>query len=496
MTAVYARQSIDRPDSVSIESQIEQCSAIASGSIKVYKDQGYSGKNTNRPEFEQMLADIKKGRIKTVISYRLDRISRNIIDFANLLNMFDKYGVQYISATEQFDTSTPMGRAMIYIVMVFAQLERETIATRIADNYRYRSSFGLFMGGNTPFGYSSRRGVRNGKKVSVLTPNGQADTLRYIFDSYEAGNSLMSICHRLNEKNIKTAKNHSWVNNSLKRVLKNIAPCRADKMIYEYLVSAGYNVSNSIDDFDGEHGMCIFFKNKNRNQQTEISDQVAVVGLHKPIIPSMQYINVQNMLNADMPKRGKRSQRSCLAGLVKCKECGYSFGLKYTRKNGREYKYYRCRGRESRGVCTNSVYISADALEKGIVKRCKQYLNHFSFESIKSTSNDISETSAEIKNLNGQIQNLIDNIGKGNTVVDELLTRKITQIKNRIDSITAKTALPPAEKDMSADAFIKIKDKFSKFESLDMIKQTDAIRSIIKTVLIDKNGIIDIRFLF
>ena len=157
MYAIYARQSIERQDSVSIDAQIEQCkSRINSANVKEYSDVGYSGKNIKRPQFEQLLKDVQNGIITTVISYRLDRISRSITDFANLLNLFEKHNVQYISATEQFDTSTPMGRAMIYIVMVFAQLERETIAGRIEDNYRYRAKLGHFMGGNTPFGYSSR----------------------------------------------------------------------------------------------------------------------------------------------------------------------------------------------------------------------------------------------------------------------------------------------------------------------------------------------------
>ena len=80
----------------------------AQGEVRVYADAGYSGKNTNRPEFERMMQDLRNRKITAVISYRLDRVSRNIIDFANLLGVFEQYGVKYISATEQFDTSTPM----------------------------------------------------------------------------------------------------------------------------------------------------------------------------------------------------------------------------------------------------------------------------------------------------------------------------------------------------------------------------------------------------
>lgn len=157
-TALYGRQSIDKKDSVSIETQFEKGIAICSlnnWQYEKYHDKGYSGKDTNRPDFQRLLKDIRSGKIKRVVSYRLDRISRSIVDFAELLKLFEEYNVTFISATENFDTSSPLGRAMIYIIMVFAQLERETIAERITDNYYFRAKQGLFMGGNVPYRFSN-----------------------------------------------------------------------------------------------------------------------------------------------------------------------------------------------------------------------------------------------------------------------------------------------------------------------------------------------------
>ena len=124
---IYARQSVDRKDSISIESQIDFCKyELKGGSCKVFKDKGYSGKNTDRPEFQKLLGEIRKGRVRRVIVYKLDRISRSILDFANMMELFQEYDVEFVSSTEKFDTSTPMGRAMLNICIVFAQLERET----------------------------------------------------------------------------------------------------------------------------------------------------------------------------------------------------------------------------------------------------------------------------------------------------------------------------------------------------------------------------------
>ena len=129
---IYARQSVDRKDSISIESQIDFCKyELKGGSCRVFKDKGYSGKNTDRPEFQKLLGEIRKGKVRRVVVYKLDRISRSILDFANMMELFQEYDVEFVSSTEKFDTSTPMGRAMLNICIVFAQLERETIQTLI-----------------------------------------------------------------------------------------------------------------------------------------------------------------------------------------------------------------------------------------------------------------------------------------------------------------------------------------------------------------------------
>ena len=136
MDAIYARQSVDRTDSISIESQIELCRYELRGRpAKTYADRGYSGKNTERPAFQELMADMRRGLIGKVVVYKLDRISRSILDFSSMMDTFAQYGVEFVSTTEKFDTSSPIGRAMLNICIVFAQLERETIQKRVADAY-------------------------------------------------------------------------------------------------------------------------------------------------------------------------------------------------------------------------------------------------------------------------------------------------------------------------------------------------------------------------
>ena len=141
--ALYARQSLDKKDSISIENQLEFCKYETRGAeYETYIDKGFSGKNTNRPAFARMMEDIRAGKIKRVIVYKLDRISRSILDFSNMMEIFQQYHVEFVSSTEKFDTSTPIGNAMLNISIVFSQFERETIQKRISDAYATKSQKG------------------------------------------------------------------------------------------------------------------------------------------------------------------------------------------------------------------------------------------------------------------------------------------------------------------------------------------------------------------
>ena len=150
MDAIYARQSVEKADSLSIQGQIDLCRQKAGKEVQIYPDKGYSGKNTNRPAFQRMMEDVERGQIQKIIVYRLDRFSRSIADFGRLWEILKQHDVEFVSINETFDTSTPMGRAMLNIIMVFAQLERETTAERVRDNYYQRAKLGAWPGGPAP----------------------------------------------------------------------------------------------------------------------------------------------------------------------------------------------------------------------------------------------------------------------------------------------------------------------------------------------------------
>lgn len=494
--AIYARQSIDKKDSVSIDAQIEKCKTVLQdSSVEVYFDKGWSGKSTDRPMMNKLISDIKSNKIRTIVVYRIDRISRNIVDFANLLTLFDKHNVNFISATEQFDTSSAMGRAMIYIVMVFAQLERETIAARIKDNYKFRCSTGkYFMGGNVPYGYKTEKTIIDGKKGTILLEDEEtSNILKMIFNDFVNGDSTLKIANKLNSLNITTNKGNTWSAKSITRILNNITPVKADKKIFEYLTSMGYIITNSEEDFDGSHGTLIFFKNKNKNEETEISDRIVVIGMHEPIIDSETYIKANSIIKSSQKTNTtKSSKASFLAGMIKCKECGHSFGLKTTSRNGKQYGYYYCRGRSSHGVstCNNSLWIEKNKLENEVVRRMKKHVNvkysEKQKEMIESENNSIEESQIQT-----QIDNLIMNIGKGNSTVDELLTNKITELQNRLMILKN---VSDVRSDFSSGLEILSK-MIGKFDEYDIYKKTDITRKIIDKIIVGSDEKVTIKYL-
>ena len=248
--ALYSRKSKFTGKGESIGNQVElgkeyvrvHFGDAAVDKIVVYEDEGFSGGNLNRPAFKRMMDAAKKRQFKAIIVYRLDRISRNVSDFSGLIEELARLDISFISIKEQFDTSTPMGRAMMYIASVFSQLERETIAERIRDNMHELAKTGRWLGGTTPTGYASesvKSITVDGKTKKVcklkLLPD-EAEIIYKIFDLYEQYDSLTMTETELLRQGVKTKTGRSFTRFSIKSILQNPVYLIADKDAYQYFV--------------------------------------------------------------------------------------------------------------------------------------------------------------------------------------------------------------------------------------------------------------------
>ena len=210
--ATYGRKSVYSDKSDSVSNQERMCREYAQmrfevESFEVYSDEGFTGANTNRPGLKRLMEDIEDGLVDALIVYQLDRISRNVKDFADIYSTLEKKGVMFVSIKENIDTATPIGKAMMYVTMVFAQMERETIAARVTDNMQGLAKRGLWTGGRPPYGYVSRRIEVDGKKHVAIFPDPEGVRyVHWIFDTFlESGHSLRGMSTEFRNKAIMTA---------------------------------------------------------------------------------------------------------------------------------------------------------------------------------------------------------------------------------------------------------------------------------------------------
>lgn len=436
MTAIYARQSVDKKDSISIDTQIEACKRCCDGEYRVYSDKGWSGKNLDRPQFQQLLADIKSGGIEKLIVYKLDRISRSLNDFSNLMEVFKKYGVEFASTVETFDTSTAIGRAMLGIIMVFAELERENILLRVKDNYYARGEKGLYLGGVPIFGFDKVPTKLDGIKTSVLVPNSQLSTVEYIYSAYrESRCSLGDIVKTLNEQQVPSPGGTAWDSSKVSRLLRSPVYVCADVEVYRYFKDKGAKISNPVEDFTGERGCFLYGKREaNERKYTDVHDHVLSLGLHEGVISADLWLEVQRKLDGNAQiNKGKSGSYSWLTGLIKCGKCGYSM-----RAMGGRYFY--CTGKANQHICEGvDGKPEISAVEEAVLSELKQ-----KFEEIRGLEIDekkpqsspkANKLKMQLETLSTQIDNLVDKIAETSSAIGKVLEEKLERLISERESV-------------------------------------------------------------
>ena len=368
---IYSRKSKFTGQGESVENQIGLCRRYIAANFGeaeaeralVYEDEGFSGGTLERPQFRQMMRDSHTGGFTAVVVYRLDRISRNIGDFAKLIDDLGGRGIGFISIKEQFDTSSPMGRAMMYIASVFSQLERETIAERIRDNMRELSRTGRWLGGTTPLGFESESFTipgRDGRARRAcrlrIVPEEMA-LVRFIFGCFLETGSLKDTCAELRRRGCRTRRGRDFSRFAVRGILSNPVYSAADEAAYGYFMSNGAQVCPPRERFDGGHGVMAYDRTLQRPGKTHelrgMDEWIIAVGEHPAVIPGARWAEVQHMLELNRTKscRRPRTGTALLSGLIFCAECGAPMRAKLGSGRGEERPFaYICTAKErSRG---------------------------------------------------------------------------------------------------------------------------------------------------
>src|SRR5258705_1537521 len=194
---IYTRKSSEEgleQDFNSLDAQREACEAFIASQRRegwalvgeIYDDGGFSGATMERPAFQRLLSDVGAGKIDVVVVYKVDRLTRSLSDFAKIVDIFDKHAVSFVSVTQQFNTTSSMGRLTLNILLSFAQFEREVTGERIRDKIAASKKKGMWMGGQPSLGYD----VRDRK---LIVNNAEAETVRHIFRRYTELNSVRAL---------------------------------------------------------------------------------------------------------------------------------------------------------------------------------------------------------------------------------------------------------------------------------------------------------------
>lgn len=435
--AIYARQSVDKKDSLSIEGQIELCKKLAGDNYKVYSDKGFSGKSIKRPAFTQLIEDIKAGAVKKVIVYRLDRFSRSIADFSRLWEILEEHRVEFQSVSEQFDTSSPIGRAMLNIILVFAQLERETTAERVKSNFIHRFKLGAWPGGPAPYGFNITKVQDNGKKVSALVSNDKAEIVRAIFEDYvrpEA--SLRSVARDLTEKGIHGPRREVWDSVTLSRLLHSPLYVKADEDVYWYFLSLGLQIEQDAEAFDGVHAANIICRRiRTRNKYNSLKDQLLTVSNHAGIIDSKLWLQVQEKLSKNKQiSRSNAGKYSWLTGLLKCQKCGYALKFNFVKSENKLHTI--CSGRSNFGIC--DCIVSVD------IKELEAYVENQIYEILKSSPPkeiipNTAELSKEILDLELKIERLVNALAESSDIAVNYISKQIDNLHKQREDLMKKT---------------------------------------------------------
>lgn len=368
--AIYSRKSKFTGKGESIDNQISKCKEYlrfhfnikGEDSILIFEDEGFSGKNTNRPQFQLMMDACKKQEIKVIICYQLDRISRSVKDFSILIDELIDLNISFVSVKESFDTSTPMGKAMMMITSVFAQMERENLAERLKDNFQTLAKSGHWLGGTTPTGYKSTVTTgsiaSNGKirKAYMLEPiPEESRTIQKIFSMYLETNSLTMVEKRLQEEHINTRNNIPFKCFAIKNILRNPVYASADEIAWDYFHELGTNLCFDKSECNSTYGIMAY----NKSNQTsgiphdikEYEAWIIAIGKHTPLISGKEWVKVQKMLDRNASKnfRKPRNNQALLSGLIFCGHCGNKMRPKLghsTRPDGTRSFNYLCETKE------------------------------------------------------------------------------------------------------------------------------------------------------
>lgn len=530
---IYSRKSKWTGRGDSVENQIAMCREYIQYNIEgadkadiiEYEDEGYSGKNTKRPQFQKMMQEIRQGNCDYLVCYKLDRLGRNIADLANLIETLNKLEVSFVSIKERFDTSTPIGKAMLYFAGVLAQMEREQIAERVRDNMIMLARKGRWLGGNTPLGFRAEAeekvsiNGRSKKSFRLAVDEEEMKIVRFIFQEYLKNQSLVGIVKYFLSRDILTKRGKEYSTTAIKDILTNPVYCRADREAYQYFWELGCQVCMDGEEADGRYGLIGYAKtssSKYKNKDNAPEKWIIALGRHKGIVSGKDFVKIQNLLKRNSSKGDSwhkpQNPVALLSGILYC-SCGHLMRPKnysteqVTEKGERKFSYI-CTYKDltNKEKCSVS-NVQGNTLDELVCREVLRYTDENSnihqmlekaAERIQDTKKDkVSDAEIleqEIQKRKKEVKNLITAIAKSGG--DEAFLGQIEQEITKLNEECA--ALEKEKREISEEGCCIGGDKqqlevlmeqlssFQKlFDTLSVVEKREYLRMILSKVVWD-----------
>ncbi|WP_037322960.1 recombinase family protein [Ruminococcus sp. NK3A76] len=525
--AIYSRKSKFTGKGESIENQIEMCTRelkatyhITDDDIVVFEDEGYSGGNTNRPQFQEMIKRCHEGEFRLVICYRLDRISRNTADFVKTYEELKANNVSFRSVSDNIDDTSPMGKAMMMISSVFAQLERDIITERITDNMRELAKTGRWLGGNPPTGYESVGTVGSvtvdGKihKAQMLRQKPEEiEIVKTIYDKFLELRSITKVETYLLNSGVKTKTGINFSRFAIKTILQNPVYLINDSDAYAYFKENDMQVYADESDFDGKNGVLAYNKTLQITgksiKQKDRSEWIIAVGKHKSVIPGSKWAEAQHLLGLNKSKsyRRQRSNEALLSGLLFCADCGSYMRPKLSsrvNKRGERVYDYLCEMKEkSHGKQCNMKRINGNDLDEQVIDEIKK-LGADSSELMKllcSSRKDLTESFTDFqseidkrlalkKKTEGECANLVNALTlAGESGAADDIIKKLNSLHEQIDRLDMEIAEYSRLIDngkITDESFQSLAEMLTSFadniDGLNVMQKRDLIRCFVSRV--------------
>ena len=397
--------------------------------------------------------------------------------------LFQEYDVEFVSSTEKFDTSTPMGRAMLNICIVFAQLERETIQKRVTDAYYSRCLKGFHMSGQAPYGYQLEPTVVEGIRTKKMVADPvAADHVRLMFEMYaEPETSFGDITRYFEEQGIKIYEK-SMVRSFLSQLLRNPVYAQADLELYEFFKSQGAAIVNDASDFAGTNG-CYLYQGRDVKEDKDrcLKDQILVIAPHEALIPSDTWLKCRKKLMANTTfQQGRKPKNTWLAGKIKCGHCGYALKATHVPNST---GYFRCTKRTENKGCPGCGKIRKEEFEQFIFSAMQEKFKDFQIlhGQEEKVNPKLTAYQVELAQVEAEIEKLLDTLTGANATLLAYANKKIEELDTRRQTISKAIADLSVET-ISPQQIKKLSYYLDNWESIDFDDKRKAADGLISTI--------------